>query len=608
MLKILWEHLNDPKVYLFIQVLLVIGLPLIFWRLVPGGRLFPLAIIQIFIGILLGPTILGKLLPLDVYRVLFGQIPDPSTINIENLNAQTLKDLALIGKIRGGIETLGNIATVLFIFLAGCEADKQIVRRAAGTVLRIGITGVVVPMVLGALTLWLAFKLQLINPEAGVRGANGNDYLVAISFGLCMAVTALPVLVIVLRDLGYNQKPIGSIAIALGGVDDAILWLALALLLPISAAVAASAAAGAAGISALSTLEGFGLAILGGVSCLLLLLYVAWPLLDWLLRKEVPEHLVISIAILVLFVSATLTQLTGLHAALGAFLAGLLIPDNLRHSVQNKFDVPVSLLLLPFLFLATGLKVKFSFSGDPTVWYLLVLALVVCVGGKFVGVTVPAYLSGQSAPFSITLGALMQCKGLMEIVVVTILHEQKIIGDALFSALILTALISTAMTAPIARLCEHIFGDRATSTREEDKVAVSVAEPVPEAVPAPVPARAPAPAEIPVVPAPPTAPALPTLMFDHDIGPVPMPKPDIQIGRHSEDEIRIDDVRVSRHHARLTAIGDGKFELYNQTAVRSEPNPILVNGVEKERTVLQDGDVVTIGGVNFTFRDKPAAT
>lgn len=580
------SHLKDPKVYLLFQVLLVIGLPLVVWRLVPGGRLFPLAIIQIFTGIALGPSIVGHLLPPDIYNTLFGTFAASGTPQSELI------------RIRAGIETLGTIAVILFVFLAGCEMDRQVVRNAAGTVLRIGITGVVIPMLLGAFALWALFRLNAhwISSSAGVIGPSGNVALASIAFGVCMAVTALPVLVIVLRDLGYIQKPIGSIALALGGLDDAILWMSIAILLPVAAAVSATAAGGA-GSGAATATAGFVIAFAGGLTSILLLTYVAWPILDWLIAKEVPEHLLVSIVILVLFMSATVTEFTGLHAAFGAFLAGLLIPDKLRHMAQDKFDIPVSLLLLPFLFLSTGLKVNLTISGENAiVWYLFVLAMVVCVGGKFLGVTIPAYLTGQSGPFSITLGALMQCKGLMEIVVVTILYQKGIIGDKLFSALILTALVSTAMTAPIARLCERMFGDRATTPREEEKVEVSVVEPAPAEV-VPIPATAAA--------AGAPAPVLPTLVFDHEIGPVPMPKPDVQIGRHSEDDIRVDDVRVSRHHARLTAVGDGKFEIYNQTAVRSEPNPILVNGVEKERTVLQDGDVVTIGGVNFEFRENP---
>jgi K+:H+ antiporter len=552
------KHLHDPKAILLLQVLVVIGLPLVLWRFMRLGRFFPLAIIQIFTGIALGPSLLGLFWP-EGFRFLFPpQEVSPGVFQISP-----------------GIATLANIAVVLFVFLAGCEADRQVVRNAAGTVLRIGLIGVLAPWILGTLAAW--WLLTALSPAVMpmVIGANSSPFFYAVAFGLCMAVTALPVLVIVLRELGFNRKPIGSIALAIGGLDDAILWASLAVLLPLAASK------GGAYTPVV-------IAVAGGALVLVLMFYVVAPFLEKLIANDAPERLLMSLMIVALFCSAMVTELTGLHAALGAFVTGFLLPDKLRHAAQDKFDVPVTLLLLPFLFLSTGLKASIS-PGDTTVWVILAVALIVCVGGKFLGVTIPAYLSGQSMPFSVTLGILMQCKGLMEIVVVTILRDQGVIGQSTFTALVLAALISTAMTAPLVRLCERIFGDKASATREADKVDVVVAEPI--VVPA---------AAVPI------APVLPVLEFDHEIGPVPLPKADVQIGRHSEDDVRVDDLRVSRHHARLTALGDGRYELYNQTAVRSEPNPVLVNGVEKERAVLQEGDVVTLGGVTFTFREKPA--
>jgi hypothetical protein len=99
---------------------------------------------------------------------------------------------------------------------------------------------------------------------------------------------------------------------------------------------------------------------------------------------------------------------------------------------------------------------------------------------------------------------------------------------------------------------------------------------------------------------------LATLEFESPIGHIALRRREAVIGRHSTDDIRIPDVRVSRHHARLVANGDGRFEIHNLTAVRSEPNPMLVNGVDREHAHIGDGDVVTLGGVSFTFRQAAA--
>ena len=527
----------DLKVILLLQIVVVVGVPLVFWGPLKLGRYFPLPIIQIFAGIALGPSILGVLAP-DVFNFLFQ------------------KDVL------SGVETLSNVALVLFVFLAGCEIDRQVLRQAAGMVVKIGVTGVAVPWIGGILAACVMLAWQ---HGPSVIGPSASDLLFAIAFGLCMAVTALPVLAIVLRELGFNQKPIGTVALAVGGVDDALLWSSLTVLLPFAAGTG-------------NAFASFALAAGGAVVTIALLVLVVSPWIERLLANEAPERFVISSAMVALFAFAAMNEATQLHAAIGAFLTGLLLPDRVRHLSQDRLDVPVTLLLLPFLFLATGLKTSFSFS-DPTVWVITIVALMVCIVGKFLGVALPARLSGESTPFATTLGVLMQCKGLMEIVVVTVLYQKGVFGQATFSALILVALISTAATVPLARLCERVWGEAATAQTAKPAVV-----PVPASVPTP-------------------AAAGPRLVFDGGLGIVPLTKPDQTLGRHTDDDIRIPDVRVSRHHARLTS-ADGKYVIHNLTALRSEPNPLLINGVEREHAELHDGDEVSMGGVTFTFRSK----
>ena len=528
----------DQKVLLFLQVVLVVGLPLFLWGPCKLGRLFPLPIIQIFAGIVLGPSIFGAMSP-EGYNFFF--------------RADVLS----------GVNTLANVALVLFVFLAGCELDKQILRGAAGTVLKIGMSGVALPWLAGGLTAWILVNFYHV---PGMIGSLGNHALFAVAFGLCMAVTALPVLVVILRELGFNQRQIGTIALAIGGIDDALLWSSLTILLPFAA-------------GSVNPVMACLTAIGGAVFTIGMLHYVVAPLLQRLIDREAPERFVISIAMIALFAAAALNEATQLHAAIGAFLTGLLLPDKVRELCEERLDTPVTLLLLPFLFLATGLKTSFSFS-DGSVWMVVLVSMIVCVGGKFVGISLPARSSGESWPFAATLGVLMQCKGLMEIVVVTVLYQKGVLGPVTFSALVLVALISTAITVPMARFCDRLFGEAATAALDRR--------------PQPHPLEA-----APVTPA--AAHGHPTLVFDNGHGTIPLLKSEVVIGRHSGDDVQINDIRVSRHHARLKAI-DGVYEIHNQTAVRSEPNTMLVNGVEREHVRLSDGDRVSLGGIEFTFR------
>ena len=531
--------LVDTKVVLFLQVLLVVGLPMLLWGPFHLGRLMPLPIIQILAGIMLGPSIFGAVAP-DAFQFFFRK------------------------EVLYGVETLANVALVLFVFLAGCELDRGILRRSAGTVARIGVTGVTLTWSAGSLAAWLLLNYY---GAPGIIGKSENVPLFVAAFGLCMAVTALPVLVIVLRELGFNQKPIGTIALAVGAVDDAILWSALAVVLPFAAGSG-------------SPLRSFLLAVSGGILTIVVLAYIIAPILERMIRNEVTERVLLSCAILVLFLAAAFNESTQLHAAIGAFMAGLLLPEKLRHMAQDRLDTPVTLLLLPFLFLATGLKTSFSFQ-DPAVWIVVAVAISVAVSGKFIGVVFASYSGGMGLPFAVTLGTVLQCKGLMEIVVVTILYQRDVIGSVTFSALVLMALITTAMTVPLSRLSVRVFGDRATTP--EDRAAT-----------APIAAGSATPTAAPAVA------GGPALVMD-DGTTFALHEGEEFIGRHSENDIRIPDVRVSRRHARIVGMG-GHYELHNLTAVRSEPNPILINSVEREHAHLSDGDVISLGGVKLRFK------
>jgi Kef-type K+ transport system membrane component KefB len=562
----------DYKFLLLLQVLAVVGIPLILWHYFNFRKLFPLAIIQIFVGILLGGSIFGAIAP-DAFKYLFG-LADPNNVKLGTT-------------VSAGITALATIAVVMFVFLAGCEADRNVVQNAAGMILKIGITGVFTPWILGSIAAYFIASYYVNVPGSLVLGTRG-ELLYTVSFGLCMAVTALPVLVIVLRELGFNSKPIGSVALAVGGVDDGLLWLSLAIILPL----APVGVSGALPLINWISFYAFLFAMGGGILAILTVIYVVNPILERLIAQQATERMLMSMVIIAVFAVGAITELTGLHAVFGAFFVGLLIPEKLRHMAQDRFDVPVSLLLLPFFFLATGLKTKFEF-GNSEMWYIAGIALAVCVTGKFLGVTIPTWRSGQSVPFSITLGTLMQCKGLMELVVVTIMYERGVFGQSTFTALILVALISTAITVPLCNLARSYFGEAAVQTKEEQKIEVSV----------------------------PTVPELPkseqagkvvgqrakvegaSLDFENAIGKVAVTSPDVVIGRHKDDAIRVNDVRVSRGHARLQKLGEKLYEITNLTAARSEPNPITINGETKDKAILKDGDIVSLNGVNFKFRN-----
>jgi hypothetical protein len=185
---------------------------------------------------------------------------------------------------------------------------------------------------------------------------------------------------------------------------------------------------------------------------------------------------------------------------------------------------------------------------------------------------------------------LLQTKGLMGIIVITVFRDKEIVSPLMFSTAVLMCMFSTGLPTTVMRMLHKRYGDLLTEG------AAKTAPPVLETV-GPTVAQAPTPVK---------APVLATLEFAEDLGTFNVSAPTAVIGRHSEDDIRINDIRVSRHHARLSQTQDGRFEIHNQTADRDNANPITVNGVEHEHAVLKEGDKVELGGAPaFIFRYAP---
>ena len=160
-----------------------------------------------------------------------------------------------------------------------------------------------------------------------------------------------------------------------------------------------------------------------------------------------------------IFICAAITQATGLLGVLGAFLVGALLPDSVRHMAAAKLDMPTSLLLLPFFFLDTGLQARITLA-DPMIWQVFAMAIVVCVVGKLAETLAVGMLAGESLAFSTLAGVLLQTKGLMDLVIITVFRDAGIVGGATYSALVLVALASTALTMKLAQLCIRVWGDK----------------------------------------------------------------------------------------------------------------------------------------------------
>lgn len=403
----------SPALLFLMQALLLIAGPFLLWRLGGGRHIAPMVVIQILFGVALGPSLLGRLVP-DLWGVLFA----PTAL-------APLSGLALM-------------AVVFFAFLTGLHLDPAEFRGRGGAFATVALSSMLVPTLLGgALGWWLAGAFP------GMTGPHATPGLFAAGFGICVGVTALPVLGAILREMDLLGDRVGRLALGYAAVNDALLWLL------ITAVLAWSTADGGGDPWAVAKVGLLGFAYVGAT------VLVVRPLLDRLLERVAPDGRMGDTAVVVtcaaLLASAAMTEWIGLHYILGAFIAGSAMPRRYAAAILDRLEHFATLILLPFFFTLTGLKVNLTLD-DPAQWTVFALASLATFAGKMAGTTLPARWTGESWPDALRLGMLMPCKGLMEVIVLTVLLEAGVLSGPCFSAMVLMAVAVTALTQPMTRL------------------------------------------------------------------------------------------------------------------------------------------------------------
>lgn len=387
-----------------VQVILIVGLPFLMWRLLKSSGIMPLVVVQVLTGLILGPSFFGQLFP-DVWHLVF----DPSRLS--------------------HLSGLQWLAVVLFAFLTGLHVDADDLQGYEKTAGAAAIGGLVFPMVLGALGgLWLARAVP------GAVGSHGTPVVFAASVALCAAVTALPVMGAILREMNLHDLPLGRLAVGCAALSDALVWILLTCLL---------VAVGHDG--------GMSILFVTGNSLLyvMAMLFVVRPMLPRLLGGfNAGSEVKLGVVVILVCVSAFLSEIIGLHYVFGGFLAGAVLPRRLAEDIVRQIEPMTVIVLLPFFFLMTGLRTQIGFT-DGDIFAVFFIATAAALFGKIVGVAVPCLLTGLTARDAWAMGALMQTKGLMEIVILTILSDAGVIAPPAFSGLLLMALATTALTKPL---------------------------------------------------------------------------------------------------------------------------------------------------------------
>jgi Kef-type K+ transport system membrane component KefB len=395
-----------------VQVLVVVVLPLAILHVSRLKGLVPLVVVQILVGIALGPSLLGRLAP-DYFQLFF--------------NGQTLSQLSGIA----------SVAVLFFGLTTGLHLEPRAFRGSGRAFAAVAAASVVVPTALGfAAGFWIA----LHRPE--VLGSRGTVVQFAAAIGICTGVTALPVLGAILYEMDLLGRRIGHLALGIAGFNDMALWIMLGLLLT---TVVGEGSEGSGALVSLIVLPVY----------LMVMTSVLPPLLRRVILARMKNGEIhengLAIVCAVTIGSALVTQTLGLHYILGAFVAGAIMPEETRKAILHRVQVMTLGLLMPFFFLLTGLRTLVDPSSSAFL-EVFVIAIVVATVGKIGGTAWACRIAGESWPHALGLGALLQTKGLMEVIVLTTLLDAAIISGSVFSALVLMAVVSTALAMPLARM------------------------------------------------------------------------------------------------------------------------------------------------------------
>ncbi len=389
------------------QIVVILGLS----RLLAGilkrlGQ--PQVVGEMLTGILLGHSVLGVLAP-QVHDFLFPR-----------------------GSLRF-LNALSQIGVLLFMYLVGLELDRNVIRRRGRAALLTSHASIALPMFLGVALATIVFE---------TLAAPGVEFTpFALFLGAAMSVTAFPVLARVLSERRMQHTEIGTIAIASAAVDDVTAWCVLAVVVVI-------ARAGSTALPLWATLGGLALHV--G-----LMLGIVRPLLARhatraLDRTGVTPGLV-AVVVIVTLASAWATEMLGVHALFGAFLAGIATPKDPRFvaGIKGCFEDLMLVLLLPLFFAYTGLRANVALLHGGAAWSICLGITAIAVLGKLVGSAVAARVAGMPWRQAATVGALMNTRGLMELIILNVGLDLGVITPTLFAMMVLMAIATTFMTTPL---------------------------------------------------------------------------------------------------------------------------------------------------------------
>lgn len=375
---------------------------------------------EMLTGVILGPSVFGLFAP-ELQQKIF------PVLNIAGDQSSGKSPSMTV------LYIVAQIGLVLYMFVIGMEIDFNLLRTKSKSAAMVSGAGILFPLVLGMITYF-----ALLRGRTDLFGEQIPIPVQALYVGAAMCITAFPMLARIIYEAGIAGTPMGTLAISSGAFDDVVAWAMLAIVL----------AAGSGNM--LIAVYAIG----GGALFAFALFKSKGPIGSFLLKQR-DSAMAFRWVILLLFAAAWFTDAVGVYAVFGAFLLGIVIPKGENGQfvamVKNKVEGITVSLFLPFFFVYSGLNTRISSLNSAEYWMIAAVLLCAAIAGKLGGCYFASRLSGEPHRRALAIGVLMNSRGLMELIILNIGLQQKVIKTPFFTMMVIMAIVTTMMAAPLFR-------------------------------------------------------------------------------------------------------------------------------------------------------------
>ncbi|MDZ7952884.1 cation:proton antiporter [Nostoc sp. DedQUE09] len=380
---------------------------------------------EMIAGVMLGPSLLGLIAP-DFQQWLFPKLPIITAVGLKIPNPSM-----------SILYAISQIGLAIYMFLIGLEFNTKLLKHHIKSASLLSAAGIITPFILGAIaSFWFYHNGDFFQPKV-------MPWSAALYLGASMTITAFPMLARILYERGLTQTRFGTLALGAASVDDAVAWCLLAIVLA----------------SVKNSLSIAILAIGGGICYVLFAIFLGQPLLKEFTRmtkREGVNRQTLTLMLIILMFCAWFTDVTGIYAIFGAFVLGAVTPrGEFAQQIRQYTEFLTTSFLLPIFFVFSGLNTQIGLVNTPTLWGVTLLIIAIAILGKGVACMLAAKLTGGNWRESATIGALMNARGLMELIILNIGLEQGIITPTLFTIMVIMAVITTLMASPLIAFLLH---------------------------------------------------------------------------------------------------------------------------------------------------------